>query len=139
MIPRTLQTLVHYVLNTYMYMYLPAHYVSVLIHKVPQALYYYYIIIVIIYYRMYMYTVFGQHTLDESAVHTYNVHVATLIGDKINGECKYLVFAIRVEVVEVGGVPAGHVMQEERGREIRNQKSSGEIVRQRHTKLIVKS
>lgn len=39
----------------------------------------------------------------------------------------YLVFAIRVEVVEVGGVPAGHVMQEERDGEIRHQKSSGEI------------
>ena len=40
----------------------------------------------------------------------------------------YLVFIIRVEVVEVGGVPAGHVMQEERDGEIRHQKSSGEIV-----------
>ena len=75
---------------------------------------------------MYMYTVSGQHTLDESAVHTYNV--ARLIGNKINSERTYLVFAIRVEVVEVGGVPAGHVMQEERDGEIRNQKSSGEIV-----------
>jgi hypothetical protein len=39
--------------------------------------------------------------------------------------CTYLVFAIRVEVVEVGGVPAGHVMQEERDGEIRREKSTG--------------
>ena len=45
----------------------------------------------------------------------------------------YLVFVVRVEVVEVGGVPGGHVMQEERAREICHEKSSGSKDRQDKT------
>ena len=44
---------------------------------------------------------------------------------RITNDLTYLVFVVRVEVVEVGGVPGGHVMQEERDGEVCHEKSSG--------------